>query len=112
MEQQENIFTMLDGIKTAANELMSIVLDTYGSDTEKKIVLNDPIPVYTFTGEKQLTEIRKNEDGSILYVCDENEIAYPEIVVESILKIAYTIAEKFGFGKMFDELFSGSDDDE
>ena len=104
----ETIFDQINNIKQVANDYVGRLIDFYGSPENDMPVLEvKPFGLMTFDGVVDIKEVKKTDDGSILYHSDKgHDFTYIELPVESMLKIAYVISCQNGIGDMFNELFA------
>ena len=106
---KETIFGQINKIKQATNDYMSRLIDFYGSPENDAPTLNfkTEIPTFTFGSKVDLKGIRKNDEGTTIYVDKEDkEYGYDDFPVEEFLKIAHELSVKQGIGDMFDEMIS------
>ena len=105
---EETIFDQINNIKQVANDYVGRLIDFYGSPENDMPVLEvKPFATMTFNGIVNINKVRKNDDGSIIYISDEgHEFTYVELPIEGMLKIADEISCQHGIDAMFNELFS------
>ena len=114
----ESIFTQINELKENMDVFLSQVVEQLGSPDDNDISLNVEVPVKTFSGDDVIKEIRMvitKEDDSEVYQMKyngERNYSMEDFPVETMLRVAISVAEKFGLPTEMGETVDENDVEE